>query len=439
MTTPERFRRRFPIFEKKVFLNSCSKGALSDDVEKAYGTYLDSWRRDGSPWEDWVEMLERTRAVFASFIGCSADEIAVSYCASTAAAGLVSALSFEGTRDRIAIGDFEFPTLVHNLLAQEKRGASVVRVRAEANRLAAESYANELDERVRLVPVAHVCFRNGYRQDIEAVVRCAKAVGALTLIDDYQSTGTRPLDVKALQCDFLVTGTLKYLLGSSGLGFLYVRRELIDELEPLVTGWFGQEKPFDFDIERATYHASARRFETGTPPVPNLYAGFAGIELLGQLDPVTVQAHLEALASRLIDGAKRRGFTMLTPEEPERRGPLVVLACHDSQRIVEALARENIVVSARGEGIRVSFHYYNLHDDIDALFQVLDSHADSMAPLLRAGCVANISCSSAFGLALRSTSSLRKAVFIRINRRHHALPAHKMTSRFAQRITVTVH
>ena len=381
MSSPEAFRSRFPIFENKVFLNSCSKGALSDSVEAAYGAYLDSWKLEGSPWDDWVSMLEKTRTAFAKHIGCASDEVAVSYCASNATAGLLSALSFDGTRNRIAIGDFEFPTLVHNLLAQEKRGASIVRVRAAANRLSAESYVEKLDERVRLVPIAHVCFRNGYRQDIDAVVQAARAVGAFSLIDDYQSTGTYALDVRALQCDFLVTGTLKYLLGSSGLGFLYVRGELLEDnqLEPLMTGWFGQEKPFDFDIERATYHASARRFETGTPPIPNLYAGRAALELLAEVDPTSVAAHVETLASRLIREASERGWQALTPEEPERRGPLVVLSCADATRVVETLAEHDIVVSARGSGLRVSFHYYNVADDIEALVSVLDKHAGLMA------------------------------------------------------------
>ena len=382
MSSPEAFRSRFPIFENKVFLNSCSKGALSDSVEAAYGAYLDSWKTEGSPWDDWVSMLEKTRDAFASHIGCTSDEVAVSFCASTATAGLVSALSFDGARDRIAIGDFEFPTLVHNLLVQEKRGASIVRVRASENRLSAESYVDKLDERVRLVPVAHVCFRNGYRQDVAAVVQAARDVGAYSLIDDYQSTGTCALDVRALQGDFLVTGTLKYLLGSSGLGFLYVRRELLEDnqLEPLMTGWFGQEKPFDFDIERATYHASARRFETGTPPVPNLYAGLAALELVAELDTRSVAAHIEGLASRLIAEASERGWQVLTPEEPERRGPLVVLNCTDAARVVEALAEHDIVVSARDSGLRVSFHYYNVADDIDAMLSVLDTHAGLMAP-----------------------------------------------------------
>ncbi len=372
MTTPAGFRERFPIFRSKIFLNSCSKGALSTDVENAYAAYLDSWRGLGSPWEDWVDLLERTRAVVAQTLGCDSDEIAVSYCASTATAGLLSALSFSGERHRIVVDDFQFPTMAHNFLAQQKRGAEIVRLRAQAGALSAESYAGVLDERVSLVPVSHVCFRNGYRQDLNEVVRKAREVGAYSLVDDYQSTGTSVIDVKKLGCDFLVTGTLKYLLGSSGVGFLYVKGDLARSLEPVTTGWFAQKRPFDFDIERATHHASARRFETGTPAVPNLYAALAGLELLQTLSIDAVARHIDTLSSGLIRGAHERGVRVLTPDVSERRGPLVVLGCTQADELVEALASEGIIVSARGAGLRVSFHYYNLQEDIDALWQVLD-------------------------------------------------------------------
>jgi selenocysteine lyase/cysteine desulfurase len=214
---------------------------------------------------------------------------------------------------------------------------------------------------------------------VAAVARAARAAGALSFVDDYQSSGTRPLDVKEVGCDFLVTGTLKYLLGPSGLAFLYVRRELIDSLEPLVTGWFGQERPFDFDIERATYHASARRFETGTPPIPNLYAALAGLSLFGGLSLEEVQNHVEGLATTLISEAEARGIEVLTPREPEHRGPLVVLGVEDAPMLVDALARENVVSSARGRGLRISFHYYNLPEDLDAVLSVLDRHPELVA------------------------------------------------------------
>ncbi len=374
--TPERFRERFPIFERKTFLNSCSKGALSREVEEAYGQYLDSWRGGGSPWEEWVSVLEKARSRFAGLCGASEDEIAVTFCASTAVASLASALSFDGPRKRVLLGDFEFPTMAHNWLAQEKRGAEIARVRAREGRLPVSAYRKELDERALIVPVARVCFRNGYLQDVDGVVAAARGVGALTLVDDYQSTGTRPLDVKKLGCDFLVTGALKYLMGSSGLAFLYVRREILHTLEPLLTGWFGQERPFDFDIERATYHPSARRFESGTPPIPNLYAGLAGLSLFEHARLEAVRDHVEGLATMLIAEAKERGFEVLTPAEPESRGPLVVIRARDAAKLVEALARENVIVSARGDGLRISFHYYNIPEDVEAVLSVLDRHPD---------------------------------------------------------------
>ena len=376
MMTPRRFRERFPIFDRKTFLNSCSKGALSREVEEAYGLYLDSWRGGGSPWDEWVSLLEKTRSRFAAFCGASEDEVAVTFCASTAVGSLASALSFEGSRRRVLLGDFEFPTVAYNWLAQQKCGAEIVRVRARDGRLPVAAYQEALDERTLLVPVTRVCFRNGYLQDVEALVSSARAAGALTLVDDYQSTGTRPLDVKALGCDFLVTGTLKYLLGSSGLAFLYVRRELVETLEPLLTGWFGQERPFDFDIERATYHRTARRFETGTPPVPNLYAGLAGLSLFDHLRLEDVRDHIEGLATTLIAGARERNIEVLTPEEPEHRGALVVLGTSDGPKLVEALARENVIVSSRGPGLRVSFHYYNIPEDVDAVLRALDRHPE---------------------------------------------------------------
>jgi len=374
--TPQRFRERFPIFERKTFLNSCSKGALSRDVEDAYALYLDSWRGGGSPWEEWVSILEKTRSRFAAFCGASEDEIAVTFCASTAVSSLASALSFDGPRKRVLLGDFEFPTVAHNWLVQQRRGAEIARVRARDGRLPVSAYRDALDERALIVPVARVCFRNGYLQDVEGVVSAAREAGALTLVDDYQSTGTRPLDVKKVGCDFLVTGTLKYLMGSSGLAFLYVRRELIETLEPLMTGWFGQERPFDFDIERATYHRTARRFETGTPPIPNLYAGLAGLSLFEHVGLEEIRDHVEGLATMLIAEATERGLEVLTPTEPERRGPLVVIGARDPAKLVEILGREDVILSSRGPGLRISFHYYNIVEDVQAVLRVLDQHPE---------------------------------------------------------------
>lgn len=376
--TPAEFRKRFPIFRSKILVNSCAKGALSGEVEEAYDRYLHSWRTGGSPWGEWVGVLESTRSAYAEFLGCPPDQLALTYCASTAMSVLASALDFSGERNKILLGDFEFPTSAQIWLAQQKRGAQITRIRAEGNRLPVEAHALGIDEKTLLVPTTHVCFWNGFRVDVRGVARAAREAGAYCLVDDYQCCGTRPIDLKELDCDFLLSGCYKYLLGSSGLAFLYVREELIQKLEPTMTGWFAQENPFAFDVERQTYHPTARRFEAGTPPVPSLYAAQAGIRLVMEVGLERVHRHVEKLVAETIRKAHERGIDVLTTDDPAEHGPLVVLRSTDSDKAVAVLEKEGIITSARHDGLRLSFHYYNMPEDVAAIFDVLDRHPELM-------------------------------------------------------------
>ena len=278
--TLERFRARFPILGRRVYVNSCSQGALSLDVESALAAFTESWHTHGSPWDRWVGEVERLRAAFAAAIGADADEIAVMPNASAGITAIATALAFDTDRRTVVLGEFEFPTMGHVWLAQQRRGARIAWARAQDDALPVEAYAAHIDERTLIVPATHVCFRNGYRLDIPRLATLCRERGAYILLDDYQRTGTAPLDVHALGVDFMVTGALKYLLGPAGVAFLYVRRDLIERLEPLSTGWFGRVDPFAFSHDRLDWSPSARRFETGSPPIPNVYAAAAGIELL---------------------------------------------------------------------------------------------------------------------------------------------------------------
>ena len=332
--TLQEFRARFPIFAHTVYVNSCSQGALSVDVKAALDAFTTSWETHGSPWERWVGEVERLRATFAASIGADADEIAVMPSASAAIAAIATALSFDTDRRRVLLGEFEFPTMAHGWLAQQRRGAIVDWVPARGDTLPIEHYETRIDERTLIVPAAHVCFRNGYRIDVAALAALCRARGAYLMLDDYQRTGTAPLDVHALGVDFLVTGALKYLLGPAGIAFLYVRRALIEQLEPLSTGWFGRANPFAFSLDPLDWAASARRFEAGTPPVPTAYAAAAGLDLLNTLGPAVVDAQIRRLTDRMIDGARRRGFAVATPDDPEQRGALVVVRCADAGTLV---------------------------------------------------------------------------------------------------------
>jgi selenocysteine lyase/cysteine desulfurase len=273
------------------------------------------------------------------------------------------------------MGEFEFPTMAHTWLAQERRGARIRWAKARGEVLDVEAYAALIDERTLVVPATHVCFRNGFRLDVAALARLCRERGAYLFLDDYQRTGSAPLDVRALGVDFMVTGCLKYLLGPAGVAFLYVRKELIGRLEPAVTGWFGRVNPFAYAIDRLDWSASARRFEAGTPPVPNAFAARAGIELLERYQTSAIEAHVRALSGRLVEQARAAGYVVATPAEAARRGPLVVLRSTDAPRLVERLKAHGIIGSCRGDGLRISFHGYNDASDVDAVVAALQQES----------------------------------------------------------------
>ena len=360
-------RSRFPIFQRKIYLNSCSQGALSDAVQAGLEDYIASWHEQGSPWETWVDHYEAARAAFARFINASPDEVAIVTSASAGINSIASALSFKD-RNKVVMGEFEFPTMGHVWLAQRARGAEVQFVQAMGHRISAVNY-EKIDRHTAIVPLTHVCFKNGFRSDVDAVVRIAHEAGALVMLDDYQDCGTRPVDVKAMDLDFYVTGTLKYLLGPPGLAFMYVRKELISTLAPTVTGWFAQTNPFAFDPQHIDLSPTARRFESGSPSVPNVYAAMPGIELLQEIGMENVAAHIKKLTQSLLSFAHDLGIQAKTPDDSA--GPLVVLQATDSNLLMQKLAQSGIIVSNRHDGLRIAFHVYNTLDDVKAVMEIL--------------------------------------------------------------------
>ncbi len=366
-------RSRFPIFQRKIYLNSCSQGALSDAVQSGFEDYIASWHEQGSPWELWVDRYEAARAAFASFINACPDEVAVVTSASAGINSVASALDFK-QRKKVVMGEFEFPTMGHVWLAQRARGAEIQFVPAEHNTIPVSHYEKGIDRNTCIVPLTHVCFRNGFRSDIDAIVEIAHRAGALAMLDDYQDSGTRPVDVKAMDLDFYVTGTLKYLLGPPGLAFMYVRKELIESLTPTMTGWFAQSNPFAFDPQNIDLSRSARRFESGSPSVPNVYGAIAGIQLLQEIGMEHVSGHIKKLTQSLLSRAFDLGIRVKTPSDSV--GPLVVLQSKDSNQLVQKLAESGIVASNRQDGLRIAFHVYNTMDDVEAVAQALRKNID---------------------------------------------------------------
>jgi selenocysteine lyase/cysteine desulfurase len=370
-------RGEFPILAHTTYLNSCSQGALSHRVRAAYEEYLDGWDAHGAEWAVWVERADAARAAFARLLRADPAELAVTTSVTQGVSGVVSALDLRA-RPKIVISEYEFPTVGQIAHAQELRGAEVVHVRpAEDGSIPTERFAEAIDERTALVCCTTVSYRTGHRHDVAEIARLAHDAGALCLADSYQAIGAIDFHARSLGIDFATGGTVKYLLGSSGLGFLYVRRELHEQLLPSQTGWFADEDIFQMDISDYSPAPDARRFDAGTPPVPNIYAGLAGMSLIEEAGTAAIEGHVAGLTTRLIDGAEELGAHVVTPRGA--RSPLVCIESTDVDALVAALDSEKIVCSERDSNLRVSLHLYNVEEDVDRLLEALRENRSLLA------------------------------------------------------------
>lgn len=382
MTNPfQDMRDKFPVLAKKTYLNSGSYGALSLDVKAAFDAYLTDRLDHGADWDWWISKNEAVRKAMARLLNASPDEIAVTASASAGINAVASAFDFPGVRNKIVVSDYEFPTNAQIWHAQEKRGAEVVHVPPAPSDgyIPLDHFERAIDDRTKIVAITHVCYRNGAKLDVAGIARIAHARGALVLVDCYQSAGAELFDVKALDIDFAVGGMLKYLLGTAGLGFLYVRDELIEDLVPTASGWFAQENIAAMDITANRPAPSARRFEAGTPAVVNCYAAEAGLKIILDLGIAAIDAQVRALTRQCMNRLQEEGFTITNPLDDARRGPTVTIKAKDDAALVDRLAERNIVTSCRDGNIRAAFHFYNNGDDIEALVAALRANRPLLA------------------------------------------------------------
>ena len=358
-------------------MNNCSQAPQSDATRAAADAYLESWARDGMDWDAWVTEVERARESFARLINADVDEVAVTSSVSHAASALASALSFDGERNRVLASAAEFPTVGHVWLAQRPRGAEVFWAPLSADGTIDVAEYARVDERTRVVSACHAYFANGFKQDIGAIARITRAQGALLFVDAYQTLGTEPIDVKALGVDALAGGTLKYLMACAGVAFLYVRRDLAEQLRPTVTGWFGRVNPFAFDPTALDWATGARRFDGGTPPIINAYIARAGLEIIHEVGPDRISSWTRVLSDALVHGGAARGLTLYGTADSARKSPTTafVVGAH-SASVERRLRARGVIASARGNVIRLAPHFYSTLDDVeqalDALAAVLE-------------------------------------------------------------------
>lgn len=370
-------RARIPILAHALPMNNCSQAPLTDITRAAAERYLASWNTRGMDWDAWMAEVDVARAAFAALINASPDEVGVVSSVSQATSAIATALRFDQGRDTVVASAMEFPTVGQVWLAQERRGARVRWVDIVDDRIPIESYDIAIDERTAVVSSAHAYYQNGALQDVAAIARIARDRGALSFVDAYQSLGVMSVDVKALGLDMLASGTLKYLMGTPGIAFLYVRRELIEQLEPLTTGWFGRANPFAFDARQLDWAPTAARFDGGTPPIMPAYVSAAAMQWLLEFGSDAIERWTQHLSRGLAEGAAARGLQLHGPGLAAPKTPSTAICCEDSHAVEYALLDRGIIASARGPVVRLAPHFYNSEADVD---QALDAIAAVLRP-----------------------------------------------------------
>lgn len=372
------WRKRIPLLERYVALNSCSRGPLMDLTRLAADSYLDSWNESGMDWPGWMAEVEAAKAEFSGLINADPDEVAVTTSVSAATASVAGAIDFSGTRNRVVASGGEFPTVGQVWLAHQRLGAEVDFVpTTEAGTLEPATYEPFLTESTAVVSACHGFYQNGFVQDIAAIAERAHAAGATIFVDAYQTLGTRPIDVKDLDVDFLTSGCLKYLMGSPGIAFLYIRPELINTLHPLVTGWFGRRNPFEFDSQKLDWAVTASRLETGTPPILAAYIARAGMAAIREVGPAHIHSWTQLLVQEMLEVGAEKGLDVLGSRDSTRQTPSVAFRSKiDSAAVESAMRDRGFLVSARGPAIRLAPHFFNTLEEVTlgvcALAEVLE-------------------------------------------------------------------
>ena len=340
--------------------------------------YLDAWASEGAPdlvWFDHIfPAMARLKRSFAALTGCDADEVAITTNISIALSTIASAIDLRGDRRRIVLSELDFPTDGHVWLAwAAKTGAEIVWLRSpDGLTIPLEAYDEAIDERTAVVMVNRVLYRSSALVDAGAVCTMARERGALSVVDDYHGLGIVPLDLHHLGCDLYTAGTLKWLCGGPGLAFLYARRSLLPSLEPAVTGWFATEQPFSFDTEHLAYHPTARRLEHGTPPAPVVFLAQGGIDIISEVGVDRVRARQSVLTDYVIARRDEARLAVRTPRDPSMRGGVVnVRVGEHAERICHALLARGVCTDFRGDGLRISPHFFNTEADIDRCFEEL--------------------------------------------------------------------
>ena len=364
-------RGDYPILGRSTYLATHTLGAMHRGTRERLAAFADLWETSGVvAWETWAPEMGRVADLVGRVIGAAPGTVVLRQNVADVLGDVASALDFGGRRNRVVYSELEWAGSHYLWTEQARLGAEVVVVPGEPDgvHLDVQRLVDAIDERTLIVPISLVLFRTSTLVDVAPVIARAREVGALVLLDAYQAAGTVPFDVTALGVDLCVGGSVKYLCGGPGNGWLYVAPHVADTLRPATPGWFGHTSPFAFTFDAMDYAPGAARFAGGTPGVPAAYAAAPAYEALLEVGVDRVRERSQSLTQPLLEGALSRGFTVRSPHDPAQRGGHVTIDPGESQRVHDELHRRGFVVDHRpGAGIRAAPHFYNSADECSAL------------------------------------------------------------------------
>jgi kynureninase len=363
-----RWRAEFPALEKSVYMVSHSLGAMPRRAYDYLRLYADLWVGKGiNAWEDWLPEVDRAAERIGQIIGAPPGTMVMATNVSQIQALVASCLDYSGARRKVVYSELNFPSVSYVWQEERRRGAEVVVVPSDDGvSVSTARLLEAIDERTLIVPISHVLFRSSALKDVPAIVERARQVGALVLLDCYQSTGTVPFDVTALGVDFACGGSVKWLCGGPGAAYLYVRLDRIRQFSPRSTGWFGHEQPFAFTMPEQRYADGIWRYMAGTPAVAALYQARAGAEVIAEIGVARIRAKSIRQTTRILQLCDEAGYRVNTPRDPAHRGGTICFDFDGSAAVARALNATGFLCDHRPQsGIRVSPHFYTTDEEVD--------------------------------------------------------------------------
>jgi kynureninase len=378
-----KWRAEFPILDKTVYLISHSLGAMARGTYDRLQDYAETWATRGvRAWaEGWWDMPVTVGNDVARIIGAVPDSVVMHQNVSICQSLILSCFDPKPARNKIVCEELNFPSVLYVYEAHARDG----RLRIETVKsddgisVPLDRMLAAIDEETLLVPISHVLYKSAFIQDARAIIERAHQVGAMVVLDTYQSAGTVPVNVTDLNVDFATGGSVKWLCGGPGAGYLYVRPDLQTELEPRTTGWMAHESPFEFESDMH-YAQNIRRFLHGSPGVPSLYAAQSGYRIINEIGVDAIRGKSLRQTELLIKLAEEAGFRVISPRNSEQRGGTITIAAEHAGAVTKELIEREFIVDFRpGAGVRISPHFYTkdeeLHLVINEMKQIRDTRA----------------------------------------------------------------